>query len=152
MTRSLIFKFLPLGLYSLHVFLFSNSLMRGICNVLLPDDISFGYSTLLNLVLDPLFIFWIWKYWRIRSGRCCIASVITQGYRQAAVSFILFRGNQGIKIKLSSMKLEFFAGLKRMFEFGNSRLSLEQSSRRRLWTLMVMLVTSTEKWGVQLME
>ncbi|MFT4855862.1 MAG: putative MATE family efflux protein, partial [Planctomycetota bacterium] len=69
-----------------------------------------------------------------------IASVITQGLSAAAGLYILFRGKQGIKIKLSSMKLEF-RWVKRMFELGIPA-SLEQSSRAAAMTLMVMLVTS----------
>jgi putative MATE family efflux protein len=133
------FQVSSFGFVFLFMFFVFQSLMRGIGNVLLPMYIVLG-TVLLNLVLDPLFIFGYGSIEGYGVAGAAIASVITQGLSAAAGLFILFRGNQGIKIKLSSMKLEF-RWVKRMFELGIPA-SLEQSSRAAAMTLMVMLVTS----------
>jgi putative MATE family efflux protein len=133
------FQVSSFGFVFLFMFFVFQSLMRGIGNVLLPMYIVFG-TVLLNLVLDPLFIFGYGSIEGYGVAGAAIASVITQGLSAAAGLYILFRGKQGIKIKLSSMKLEF-RWVKRMFELGIPA-SLEQSSRAAAMTVMVMLVTS----------
>jgi putative MATE family efflux protein len=133
------FQVSSFGFVFLFMFFVFQSLMRGIGNVLLPMYIVLG-TVLLNLVLDPLFIFGYGSIEGYGVAGAAIASVITQGLSAAAGLYILFRGKQGIKIKLSSMKLEF-RWIKRMFELGIPA-SLEQSSRAAAMTVMVMLVTS----------
>jgi putative MATE family efflux protein len=133
------FQVSSFGFVFLFMFFVFQSLMRGIGNVLLPMYIVLG-TVLLNLVLDPLFIFGYGSIEGYGVAGAAIASVITQGLSAAAGLYILFRGKQGIKIKLSSMKLEF-RWVKRMFELGIPA-SLEQSSRAAAMTVMVMLVTS----------
>ncbi|MEB2786802.1 MATE family efflux transporter [Algoriphagus persicinus] len=133
------FQVSSFGFVFLFMFFVFQSLMRGIGNVLLPMYIVFG-TVLLNLVLDPLFIFGYGSIEGYGVAGAAIASIITQGLSAAAGLYILFRGKQGIKIKLSCMKLEF-RWVKRMFELGIPA-SLEQSSRAAAMTLMVMLVTS----------
>ncbi|RAI94028.1 MATE family efflux transporter [Algoriphagus yeomjeoni] len=133
------FQVSSFGFVFLFMFFVFQSLMRGIGNVLLPMYIVFG-TVLLNLVLDPLFIFGYGSIEGYGVAGAAIASIITQGLSAAAGLYILFRGKQGIKIKVSFMKLEF-KWVKRMFELGIPA-SLEQSSRAAAMTVMVMLVTS----------
>ncbi|WP_425638480.1 MATE family efflux transporter [Algoriphagus yeomjeoni] len=133
------FQVSSFGFVFLFMFFVFQSLMRGIGNVLLPMYIVFG-TVLLNLILDPLFIFGYGSIEGYGVAGAAIASIITQGLSAAAGLYILFRGKQGIKIKLSCMKLEF-KWVKRMFELGIPA-SLEQSSRAAAMTVMVMLVTS----------
>lgn len=133
------FQVSSFGFVFLFMFFVFQSLMRGIGNVLLPMYIVLG-TVLLNLVLDPIFIFGYGNIEGYGVAGAAIASIITQGLSAAAGLFILFRGKQGIKIKLSCMKLEF-RWVKRMFELGIPA-SLEQSSRAAAMTVMVMLVTS----------
>ncbi len=133
------FQVSSFGFVFLFMFFVFQSLMRGIGNVLLPMYIVLG-TVLLNLVLDPLFIFGYGSIEGYGVAGAAIASIITQGLSAAAGLYILFRGKQGIKIKLSCMKLEL-RWVKRMFELGIPA-SLEQSSRAAAMTVMVMLVTS----------
>ncbi|WPR76712.1 MATE family efflux transporter [Algoriphagus sp. NG3] len=133
------FKVSSFGFVFLFLFFVFQSLMRGIGNVLLPMYIVFG-TVLLNLVLDPLFIFGFGTIEGYGVAGAAIASIITQGLSAAAGLFILFRGKQGIKIKLKSMRPQF-TWVKRLFELGIPA-SLEQSSRAAAMTVMVMLVTS----------
>ncbi|WP_057940369.1 MATE family efflux transporter [Algoriphagus resistens] len=133
------FQVSSFGFVFLFMFFVFQSLMRGIGNVLLPMYIVLG-TVILNLVLDPLFIFGYGSIEGYGVAGAAIASIITQGLSAAAGLYILFRGKQGIKIRLRCMKLEF-RWVKRMFELGIPA-SLEQSSRAAAMTVMVMLVTS----------
>ncbi len=133
------FQVSSFGFVFLFMFFVFQSVMRGIGNVLLPMYIVFG-TVLLNLVLDPIFIFGYGSVEGYGVAGAAIASVITQGLSAVAGLYILFKGKQGIKIKLSCMKLEF-RWVKRIFELGIPA-SLEQSSRAAVMTLMVMLVTN----------
>ncbi|MCE7054600.1 MATE family efflux transporter [Algoriphagus sp. AGSA1] len=133
------FKVSSFGFVFLFLFFVFQSLMRGIGNVLLPMYIVFG-TVLLNLVLDPLFIFGYGSIAGFGVAGAAIASIVTQGLSAAAGLFILFRGREGIKIKLKNMRPQF-TWVKRLFELGIPA-SLEQSSRAAAMTVMVMLVTS----------
>ncbi|MEP0712790.1 MATE family efflux transporter [Algoriphagus sp.] len=127
------------GFVFLFMFFVFQSLMRGIGNVLLPMYIVLG-TVLLNLVLDPLFIFGYGSIEGYGVAGAAIASVITQGISALVGILILFRGKRGLKIKLSHMRPQF-KWVKRMVELGIPA-SLEQSSRAAAMTVMVMLVTS----------
>jgi putative MATE family efflux protein len=133
------FQVSSFGFVFLFMFFVFQSLMRGIGNVYLPMFIILG-TVLLNLVLDPLFIFG----WGPIKGNgvagAAMASVLTQGLSAFIGLAILFKGNMGIKIKLFHMKWDF-AWVKKLFELGIPS-SLDQSSRAAGMTFMIMLVTS----------
>lgn len=133
------FKVSSWGFVFLFMFFVFQSLMRGIGNVLLPMYIVFG-TVLLNLVLDPIFIFGFASIPGYGVAGAAVASVITQGISAVIGISILFGGKRGIKIRLSQMWPEF-KWVKRMFQLGIPA-SLEQSSRAAAMTVMVMLVTS----------
>ena len=72
------FKVSSLGFIFLFMFYVFQSLMRGIGNVLLPMYIVLA-TVLLNLVLDPLFIFGFGPIPGFGVAGAAVASVITQG-------------------------------------------------------------------------
>lgn len=133
------FQVSSLGFVFLFMFFVFQSLMRGIGTVYLPMFIVLG-TVLLNLILDPLFIFG----WGPIKGNgvagAAIASVITQGISAVVALTILFKGKHGIKIRLHQMKWDF-PWVKKLFELGIPS-SLDQSSRAAGMTFMIMLVTS----------
>ncbi|PZX55777.1 MATE family efflux transporter [Algoriphagus chordae] len=133
------FKVSSWGFVFLFMFFVFQSLMRGIGNVLLPMYIVLG-TVLLNLFLDPIFIFGFGSIPGYGVAGAAIASVITQGLSALVGMIILFRGKRGIRIRLAHMKPQF-KWVKRMFQLGIPA-SLEQSSRAAAMTVMVMLVTS----------
>ncbi|WP_310107575.1 MATE family efflux transporter [Algoriphagus sp. 4150] len=133
------FKVSSWGFVFLFMFFVFQSLMRGIGNVLLPMYIVFG-TVLLNLFLDPIFIFGFGSIPGYGVAGAAIASVITQGLSALVGMIILFSGKSGIKIRLAHMMPQF-KWVKRMFALGIPA-SLEQSSRAAAMTVMVMLVTS----------
>ncbi|HLW30121.1 MAG TPA: MATE family efflux transporter [Brumimicrobium sp.] len=133
------FKYSSFGFMFLFMFFVFQSLMRGIGNVWLPMYIVLG-TVLLNLVLDPLFIFGFGSFEGMGVAGAAIASVITQGISAVIGIVILLKGKRGIKIKFSQMKWDF-SWTKKMFALGIPS-SLEQSTRAGAMTMLVVLVTS----------
>ncbi|EIJ39777.1 putative efflux protein, MATE family [Galbibacter orientalis DSM 19592] len=133
------FKVSSWGFIFLFMFFVYQSLMRGIGNVLIPMYIVLA-TVILNLILDPLFIFGYGSIPGYGVAGAAIASIITQGISAMAGMWILFRGKRGIKIKFSHMKFDF-KWVKNLFVIGIPS-SLDQSSRATAMTAMVMLVTS----------
>ncbi|AEV33269.1 putative efflux protein, MATE family [Owenweeksia hongkongensis DSM 17368] len=126
------------GFIFLFMFFVFQSLMRGIGEVFMPMYIVLA-TVLLNLVLDPLFIFGYGPIEGQGVAGAAVASIITQGLSAVAGLWILFRGSYGIRIKFSQMKPDF-KWIKKLFQLGIPS-SLDQSSRAAGMTVMVMLVT-----------
>ncbi len=127
------------GFIFLFLFFVFQSLMRGVGEVMLPMYIVLG-TVILNLLLDPLFIFGYGSIPGYGVAGAAVASIITQGLSAMAGLYILFRGKHGIKIHLSEMKFDF-PWVKKLFSMGIPA-SLDQSSRAGAMTVMIMLVTS----------
>lgn len=132
------FQVSSFGFVFLFLFFVFQSLMRGIGNVIFPMYIIFG-TVLLNLVLDPLFIFGYGPIPGYGVGGAAVASVFTQGVSALVAMLVLFRGKRGIRIHFSQMKFDF-KWTKKLFEIGLPA-GLEQSTRAGAMTVMVMLVT-----------
>ncbi|WP_417609763.1 MATE family efflux transporter [Owenweeksia hongkongensis] len=126
------------GFIFLFMFFVFQSLMRGIGEVFMPMYIVLA-TVLLNLVLDPLFIFGYGPIEGQGVAGAAVASIITQGLSAVAGLWILFRGSYGIRIEFSQMKPDF-KWIKKLFQLGIPS-SLDQSSRAAGMTVMVMLVT-----------
>lgn len=132
------FKYSSFGFMFLFMFFVFQSLMRGIGNVWLPMYIVLG-TVLLNLALDPLFIFGYGSFEGMGVGGAAIASVITQGISAIVGIIILLKGKMGVKIKFSQMKWDW-SWTKKMVAIGLPS-SLDQSARAGAMTMMVVLVT-----------
>lgn len=132
------FQVSSLGFVFLFMFFVFQSLMRGIGNVMLPVYIILG-TVLLNLVLDPLFIFGCGSIPGYGVAGAAVASIITQGISAVVGLAILMRGKRGIKINWMDMKPDF-PWFKRLVELGIPA-SLDQSTRAAGMTVMIMLVT-----------
>ena len=132
------FQISSIGFVFLFMFFVFQSLMRGIGNVIFPMFIVLG-TVLLNLVLDPLFIFGYGPIPAYGVGGAAVASIFTQAISAAVGIGILFRGKMGISIHLREMKPDF-KSIKKLFELGLPA-GLDQSTRAGAMTVMVMLVT-----------
>lgn len=133
------FKVSSLGFVFLFLFFIFQSLMRGIGNVMLPVYVIL-FTVFLNLILDPLFIYGYGFIPGYGVAGAAVASVVTQGLSAAIGLFILFRGNNGIRINLSSMRFNI-SNLRRTFKIGFPA-SVEQSTRALGMIMMVIIVTS----------
>ncbi len=128
-----------LGLPASFIYLTFQSLMRSIGKVKLPFYIVLT-TVLLNLILDPLFIF---GYKDILPGfgvkGAALATVGTQILSAGIALYYMFNGSQAIKISLSDYKPDFKL-IKELFKLGLP-VSVEQVSRALGIFMMVMLVT-----------
>ena len=126
-----------IGIVFMFLFFIFQALMRGAGNVKTPMYIILG-TVLLNLFLDPLFIFG----WGIIPGfgvsGAALATIITQGLSAAAGAFILFHGKKEITLNLKELKFDFSL-IKRMFFLGLPA-SVEQSARALGMIAMTFLV------------
>jgi len=121
------------------MFFVYQSLMRGIGNVLIPMYVVFG-TVILNLVLDPLFIFGYGPIPGYGVAGAAVASIFTQAISATIGVYILFKGRKGIRISFAHMRWDF-KWVKNLFALGLPA-SLDQSSRAAAMAAMVMLVTS----------
>ena len=133
------FKVSALGFVFLFMFFVFQSLMRGIGNVLLPVYVIL-VTVLLNLVLDPLFIYGYGPVPGFGVAGAAVASVITQGISAVVGLYILWKGHHGIRVSFSDMKFDLDV-TKKLFQLGLPS-SLEQSARALGMAMMVVLVTS----------
>lgn len=132
------FQISSFGFVFLFMFFVFQSLMRGIGNVIFPMFVVLG-TVLLNLVLDPLFIFGYGPIPAFGIGGAAVASIFTQAISAAVGLIVLFRGKMGIRVRFKHMRFDF-KWTKRLFELGLPA-SLDQSTRAAAMTVMVMLVT-----------
>lgn len=133
------FKVSSWGYIFMFMFFVYQSLMRGIGNVIIPMYIVLG-TVILNLLLDPLFIFGYGVIPGYGVAGAAVASIFTQAISAGIGLYILFKGKKGIKIRLVYMRWDF-KWIKNLFSLGLPA-SLDQSSRAAAMAAMVMLVTS----------
>ncbi len=124
------------------VFLFGffvfQGLMRAIGKPKLPMFIVLG-TVLLNLVLDPFFIFGYSFMPSLGVSGAALATIFTQLIATVTGLFILFSGKKGIKIHLTDLRPDFKI-IKKMFRLGFPS-SLERSSRSLGMLMLTFLVS-----------
>lgn len=133
------FKISSLGFVFIFMFFIFQSLMRGIGNVMLPVYVVLS-TVLLNLLLDPLFIYGYGPIPAFGISGAAVASVFTQAISGFIGMYILFKGKSGIQIRWESMKLKSEA-VGKIMKLGVPS-SIEQSTRATGMILMIALVAS----------
>jgi len=113
--------------------------MRGVGNVKIPMFIVLG-TVLLNLILDPLFIFGYGPFPSLGVAGAALATIITQGLSALAGLLILFYGKREINIRLKELRFDFSL-IKKMFLLGFPS-SIEQSTRALGMIVITFLVAS----------
>jgi putative MATE family efflux protein len=125
------------------LFMFSfqmyQSLTRGIGEVNMPLGIVFG-TVLLNMLLDPLFIFGWGPIQGAGVAGAAYATILTQGIAAIIGLYLLFSGRSGIKIHMRNF-IPDFSLLKKIFILA-SPASIEQGTRALGMNLMILLVSS----------
>jgi len=128
-----------IGLVFMFSFVMFQSIMRGIGQVTLPMFIVLG-TVLLNLVLDPLFIFGWGPFTGHGVMGAALATLVTQGLSALIGLTVLLKGKYGIHLKLSDFKPDFIF-IKKAFFLGFPA-SIEQSARALGLVVMTFLITS----------
>lgn len=126
-----------------YVFMFGyfvfESLMRGLGEVKIPMMIVLS-TVLLNLILDPLFIFGYKSVPAMGVAGAAMATFCTQALATLLGFSILLRGKYGIKLQLCNLRPDF-AFMKKAFFIGFPA-SIEQSTRALGMTVMTLLTAS----------
>ncbi|MBA4336407.1 MATE family efflux transporter [bacterium] len=128
-----------MGLTFMFAYFVFQSLMRGIGDVKTPLYIVFG-TVILNLILDPLFIFGWGPIPGFGVSGAAIATIGTQGLAAIIGLVLLFSGKYGIHLKWRNFKFDFPL-IKKMFFLGFPS-SIAQSMRALGMAVMAFLVAS----------
>ena len=127
------------GIVFMFLFFVFQALMRGVGNVKIPMFIVLG-TVLLNLILDPLFIFGYGPLPALGVAGAALATITTQGLSALAGLLILFFGKKEIYIRLKELRFDFSL-IKKMFSLGFPA-SVEQSARALGMIVITFLVAS----------
>lgn len=128
-----------IGMIFIFVYMVFQSLMRGVGDVKTPVYIVIG-TVLLNLILDPLFIFGYGFIPAFGVAGAAVATIGTQGIAAIIGIFILLKGSYHIQLHLHDLKPDINI-MKKMFILGFPA-SIEQSTRALGMTIMTFLVAS----------
>ncbi|MFH1416582.1 MAG: MATE family efflux transporter [Elusimicrobiota bacterium] len=128
-----------IGMTFMFTYMVFQSLMRGVGDVKTPMYIVLG-TVLLNLVLDPLFIFGYGFLPALGVAGAAAATIGTQGLAALIGLILLLRGKHQLRIHVSDLKPDFSL-IKKMFFLGFPA-SVEQSARALGMTVMTFLVAA----------
>lgn len=128
-----------IGMIFMFTYMVFQSLMRGVGDVKTPALIVLG-TVLLNLILDPLFIFGYGVIPGFGVTGAAFATIGTQGIAAIVGIFLLVRGKYQIQLHLSDLRPDFPL-IKKMLALGLPS-SVEQSMRAFGMTIMTFLVAS----------
>ena len=128
-----------IGTIFMFTYMVFQSLMRGVGDVKTPVYIVLG-TVLLNLILDPLFIFGYGFIPAFGVAGAAIASIGTQGLSAIIGIALLLEGKHKIQLHLSDLRPDWIL-IKKMFKIGFPA-SIEQSTRALGMTVMTFLVAS----------
>ncbi|MGK5091565.1 MATE family efflux transporter [Deltaproteobacteria bacterium TL4] len=126
-----------IGMTFTFTYMVFQSLMRGVGDVKTPMYIVFG-TVLLNLILDPLFIFGYGFIPALGVPGAAIATIGTQGVSSLIGLVILIRGKHQLQLHLNDLKPDLPL-IKKMFKIGYPA-SIEQSTRALGMAIMTVLV------------
>ena len=128
-----------IGMIFMFTYMVFQSLMRGVGDVKTPMYIVFG-TVILNLILDPLFIFGYWFIPALGVAGAAVATIGTQGISAVIGVILLLRGKHQIHLRLNNLKPDLPL-IKKMFRLG-APASIEQSTRSLGMIIMTFLVAS----------
>ena len=133
-------EIISIGLFSMFGFFVFQSLMRGFGDTVTPMLLMLG-TVVLNIIIDPIFIFGWWIIPEMGVEGAAIATVISRALSLTIGIWLLFKGIRGPEISLSEMApdLEFF---KKMMSIGVPA-SIEGTGR----SVSVNAVTAVVGWS-----
>ncbi len=133
------FKVSSIGFIFLFLFFVFQSLMRGIGNVVTPTYVVLS-TVILNLFLDPLFIYGWGPVPAMGVAGAAMASVFTQGLSALIGFIIIYRGRNGIQLSWKDFKFDF--EFTRVLVKLGVPASMEMSTRALGMAVLMVLVTS----------
>lgn len=127
-----------LGITLLFIYYVYQALMRGVGEVKIPMYLVL-FTVLLNLLLDPLFIFGWGPVPAMGVSGAAIATIGTQGLAGFVALFLMFKGTKGINLDLKDLKPNWPA-FKKLFKLGIPS-SIENSMMALSILALLFLVT-----------
>ncbi len=128
-----------IGMIFVFIYMVVQALFRGVGEVKVPMYIVLT-TVLLNLALDPLFIFG-WRFIpAFGVAGAAVATISTQGLAALIGFWLLFRGKYKIQLRLIDLKPDWVL-IKKMFRIGLPA-SVEQSTRALGMIIMAFLVAT----------
>lgn len=128
-----------IGMIFMFTYMVFQSLARGVGDVKTPMYIVLG-TVLLNLILDPLFIFGYGFVPAFGVTGAAIATIGTQGLAATIGMILLLKGKHQLQLHIRDLKPDFPL-IKKMFWLGFPA-SVEQSTRALGMTVMTFLVAT----------
>jgi len=128
-----------IGMVFVFTYMVFQSLMRGVGDVKTPMYIVLG-TVILNLLLDPLFIFGYGVIPAFGVAGAALATVGTQALATVIGITLLIRGKRQVQLHLNDLKFDFPL-IKKMAKLGFPA-SIERSTRALGLTMMVFLTAT----------
>lgn len=97
-------RIVSLGSITMFLPFITGSTLRGAGDAYTPMKI-LGFATILNIILDPLFIFGFWGFPRWGVAGSALATVLSQGVGALILLYILFRGHSVLHLNLKKARL-----------------------------------------------
>jgi putative MATE family efflux protein len=110
------FRISLLGSFTMFLSYTLSSALRGAGDAMTPMII-FGFSTVLNIILDPFLIFGIWIFPRLEVAGSALATVIARGIGLVVFLWGFLSGNFVLRLKLSDAKIDLDI-MKRIIKIG----------------------------------
>ncbi len=132
-------QIISIGMFSMFGFIVFQSLMRGYGDTITPMLLMLG-TVVLNIIIDPLFIFGFWIIPELGVEGAAIATVLSRTLSLSIGIGLLFTGKRGIEISLEQMKPDF-SFFKKMMGIGIPA-SVEGTGR----SVSVNAVTAVVGW------
>lgn len=99
-------KIILMGSTALSIPVIANTILRGEGNTFIPM-VTMLIGSVLNMVLDPLFIFGLWAFPRWEIEGAAFATVLSRIISGTFILYILFKGDNLIKLNLKDFKPNF---------------------------------------------
>lgn len=128
-----------IGITLLFIYYVYQALMHGVGEVRIPLYLVL-FSVLLNLLLDPLFIFGWGIFPAMGVSGAALATIFTQGLAGVIALILMFKGFKGINLNIVNLKPNFKA-LKKIFKLAIPT-SIEHSMMSLSVFALMFLVTS----------
>jgi len=93
------------GIYTVFLLFLVSAIFQGVGNTVTPMKILI-FSTISNIVLDPLLIFGLWYFPRWGVNGAAIATVTARGLGMIVGIYLLFKGRLGIHLHLRKIQMD----------------------------------------------
>jgi putative MATE family efflux protein len=99
-------EIISLGLFTMFGFAVFVSMMRGFGDTLTPMLLMLA-TVILNIVIDPFFIFGWWIFPEMGVEGAAVATILSRFLSLGVALWVLFSGRKGVEIELSKMAPDF---------------------------------------------